>query len=185
MKKLLLILLFPVFVFGTDQTAHITKVVDGDTVYASLANTIEKIRIIGIDTPEIVASNRPVECFGAEASNYAKLLLPIESEIILSHTNERDRYERLLGYIELSDGSDFGLQMIRDGYAYAYRSFDHERKSDYIAAESIARLQKKGLWADNACRYSEQSIEQTTKAWQGYLSFMEQTIKIIQALFNF
>ncbi len=182
MKKILFLLLIPFYLNAAEQPAIITKVVDGDTVYLSFSGTEEKIRIVGIDTPEIVASNRPVGCFGQEASDQARKLLPLGSSVVLVHSNERDKYDRLLGYITLSDDTDFGLQMIQDGYAYAYRSFDHERKSKYIAAESRARLNKIGLWADDACRYSEQSIDQATEAWKSYYILANQIKKIIESI---
>ena len=152
-RQILILFLLPLLVFGSEPAAEevsILRIIDGDTVLIEMpGGAEERLRIIGIDTPEIVAHNRPVECFGSEASAYAQSLLGATST--LDHTDERDRYERRLGYLETPDGLDFGLVMITDGYAYAYRSFSHERLDEYIAAEAQARENQVGLWHPNAC----------------------------------
>lgn len=181
MKYVWIVYLFiiPFGLFATSYNATVIRVVDGDTVILDWDNNEERVRIVGIDTPEIVASNRPVECFGQEASNYAKQLLPEQSTVVFEYDNERDKYDRALGYITLSDNRDFGLTMISDGYAYAYRSYDHSRMTSYTTAESVARLNSHGLWAPNACRTSPQSVDQTVSAWEQYASFVNTIIKYI------
>jgi|GEM_PF-3590759 len=186
MKKLLLTCAaLPSFCFGIEEMVTITRVVDGDTVIIERDNgSQERLRIVGIDTPEIVANNRPVECYGSEASTYAKQLLPTNSTVTFVHENKKDKYDRSLGYLSLVNGEDFGEVMIRDGYAYAYRSFNHKRRSLYIRTESQARLQKNGLWDDDACRYSEQSIDQTVSTWRDIFNFFHKARQIIESILS-
>ena len=131
--------------------ATIVKVVDGDTIHVTINGVQETIRIIGIDSPETVDPRRPVECFGIEASDKAKTLLPIgktvELEQDLSQDN-RDRYKRLLRYVFI-DGVDYGKQMIAEGYAYEYTyEIPYKYQLDYKEAQRLAQENKRGLWGD-------------------------------------
>lgn len=129
------------------QSAQVERVVDGDTVKVVLGATNETIRIIGIDTPETVHPSKPVECFGLEASSRLKELLDGRPIRLQSNPAEdRDRYGRLLRYLEL-DGEDIGARMIRDGYAYSYKQYPHARLAEYNRLEQEARNAKRGLWA--------------------------------------
>ena len=133
----------------------VTKVVDGDTVKLNIDGNEETIRLIGIDTPETVHPSRPVECFGIEASNYAKEKLSdqyVELEKDPSQ-GEVDRYGRTLGYIILPNGDNFNEQIIKDGYAYEYTYRDsYKYQKEFMQAEEYARDNKLGLWADGACK---------------------------------
>ncbi len=102
-----------------DNLYSVIKVVDGDTVDVSMGGVTERIRLIGINTPETVDPRKPVECFGVEASNKAKALLTgkkvsLESD---STQGELDKYNRLLRYVFLEDGATFNILMIKEGYA--------------------------------------------------------------------
>ncbi|MFV0260376.1 MAG: thermonuclease family protein, partial [Acidimicrobiales bacterium] len=82
---------------STVDTGVIERVVDGDTVVLDLAGTSERVRLIGIDSPESVAENRPVQCYGPEASEALKALLPPGTTVSSTRDVEsRVRYERLL-----------------------------------------------------------------------------------------
>ncbi|MEK9157392.1 MAG: thermonuclease family protein [Patescibacteria group bacterium] len=142
----------------TDEPASgavaVVKVVDGDTITVSINGESETIRIIGINTPETVDPRKPVECFGQEASTKARELLDGQSvrlEIDASQ-GETDKYDRLLRYVFLSDGSDFGKLMISEGYAYEYTyQAPYQYQVAYKTAQGEAQSAKRGLWADNAC----------------------------------
>lgn len=135
-------------------TATIVKVVDGDTIQVNINGTRETVRIIGINTPETVDPRRPVECFGKEASDKAKTLLPVGKTIELEEDlsqDTRDRYNRLLRYVFI-DGNDYGKQMISEGFAYEYTyEIPYRYQQDYKAAQQQAQENKRGLWADKAC----------------------------------
>ncbi len=133
------------------EAASVVRVVDGDTVEVRLNGRIEKIRLIGLNTPESVDPRRPVECFGREASARAKALLPsslrVELEPDLSQGN-RDRYVRLLRYIWLPDGRNFAAVMIGEGYGFEYTyRLPYRYQERFRAAQRDAREHARGLWA--------------------------------------
>lgn len=137
------------------QTAKVTRVIDGDTIDVSFDGKTERIRIIGIDTPETVDPRKPVECFGQEASAVAKEQLTDETVQLESDPpqGERDKYNRLLRYVWMDDGTvDFGKLMIATGYAHEYTyNLPYKYQAEYKQAQKEAEQGKKGLWADDAC----------------------------------
>lgn len=139
----------------------VTKVVDGDTLTISKYGKSVALRLIGIDTPETVHPSKPVECFGAEASNKAKSLL--SGKYITLETDptqgELDKYDRMLAYIYLPDGTMFNKYMIEKGYAYEYTyGTPYKYQSQFKQAQKSAQENKRGLWADGVCE------EETTPA---------------------
>ena len=132
----------------------VKQVIDGDTFKVNIAGKVESLRMIGIDTPETVDPRKPVQCFGVEASNKAKLLLTgkkVSLEVDPSQ-GERDKYDRLLRYAYLEDGTFFNKVMISDGYAHEYTyGTPYKYQVEFKQAEADARNGKRGLWADNAC----------------------------------
>lgn len=133
---------------------NVVKVVDGDTIDVSLDGKTERIRLIGINTPETVDPRKPVECFGKEASDKAKALLSgkkvyLEADAI---SGERDKYNRLLRFVFLEDGTSFNLQMIKEGYAYEY-TYDvpYKYQAEFKEAQKEAETNKAGLWGDKVC----------------------------------
>ena len=176
MKYLLLgTLLLPSIAYGYETT--VTRIVDGDTVVAQVNNKQEKIRIIGINTPESVDPRRPVECFGKEASAQASKLL-LNKEVTLENYQERDRHGRMLGYIKLPDETDFGKEMIEAGYAYSFKSYSHPRLADYNRIEKVARKNSAGLWAPDACLDSDETKELITEE---RITLIKQILDIIKA----
>lgn len=141
---------------GQTESATVVKVVDGDTMDFSINGKTERIRVIGINTPETVDPRKSVECFGQEASRQAKLYLETGMKVELEADptqGERDKYQRLLRYVWTDDGTvDFGKVMISLGYAYEYTyNTPYKYQSIYKQAQKEAEEGKKGLWADNAC----------------------------------
>lgn len=136
------------------NTATVTKVIDGDTLDVSINGKKEKIRVIGINTPETVDPRKPVQCFGRQASDRAKNLLFGQSVNLANDPTQTDtdKYGRLLRYVYMSGGQDFGLEMIRQGYAYEY-TYDvpYKFQKEYKAAQKEAENSKIGLWSDSAC----------------------------------
>jgi micrococcal nuclease len=137
--------------------ATVVRVVDGDTVVASVDGRDETVRLIGIDTPETVDPRTPIECFGKEASTRAKELLRVGATIELEadpSQGERDSTpsRRLLRYAWTSDGRNFGLEMIREGYAHEYTfRMPYRYQAQFRAAEREAREQQRGVWAPDTC----------------------------------
>lgn len=134
---------------------RVISVTDGDTLHVEIDGVNETIRVLGIDTPETKYSSRGEECFGAEASVYAKTLLE-GSEVTLkqdSSQDSRDKYNRFLAYVGLADGRDFGQVMIADGYAYEYtfKRKVYEKQAVYREAQLRAQEEGLGLWEEGVC----------------------------------
>jgi micrococcal nuclease len=126
----------------------------GDTISVYINGTSQTIRLIGINTPETVDPRKPVQCYGKEASRKAKELL-IGKRVILEKDESQgdyDRYQRLLTYIYLEDGTFFNKYMIENGYAYEY-TYDtpYKYQQEFKAAQKSAQELKKGLWNPEIC----------------------------------
>ena len=130
--------------------AVVTQPIDGDTIEVRITDHIERVRLIGIDTPESVARDRPVECFGIEAKHRLAALLPSGTQIRLERDIEaRDRYGRLLAYVfRTADGTHINLLLVQEGFAEA-RAFapNTARQSELDQAESAAKAAGRGLWS--------------------------------------
>lgn len=132
-----------------DNTYYVTEVFDGDTIQVNMNGKQEKIRLIGVDTPETHDPRKPVQCFGKAASEFTsqKLLnqrVRLESD---PQSTNRDRYDRLLRYVYDSNGTLINQQLIADGYGFAYTGFPFSKSNDFTKAQETARSQNKGLWA--------------------------------------
>lgn len=136
------------------QEAKVNSVIDGDTIQVVIDSKKETLRLIGIDTPETVDPRKPVQCFGKEASAKAKSLLSGKSIRLESDPTqgERDKYQRLLRYVFLEDGTNFNKLMISEGYAHEYTyNTPYKYQAEFKQAQREAEANKVGLWADNAC----------------------------------
>jgi micrococcal nuclease len=134
---------------STDGRASVLRVVDGDTVEVQVGGRKETVRLIGIDTPETVDPRSPVECFGAEASDRSKALLPEGTEVrLVADVEPRDRYDRLLAYVYRDDGTFVNLALVEDGYASVLTYPPNVAHVDeFTAAAARAREEGRGLWA--------------------------------------
>lgn len=127
----------------------VSKVTDGDTI--ELSNG-QKVRFVGIDTPETVDPRRPVGCFGKQASLENKKLLEGKEVILEKDVSETDKYNRLLRYVylPLPDGSLLFVNdyLVRAGFAKVYTyPPDVKFNAQFLQAEREARSENRGLWA--------------------------------------
>lgn len=133
---------------------RVVKVIDGDTIDVEIEGKIERLRLIGIDTPETVDPRKKVQCYGIEASNKSKEIL-LNNFVVLESDEtqgDRDKYKRLLRYIFLPDGTNFNLFMISEGYAYEYTYQDpYKYQFDFKEAQRVASENQKGLWNPSTC----------------------------------
>ena len=128
---------------------RVTEFADGDTISVDMNGKTERIRFIGVDTPETHDPRKPVECFGQVASSYTKQLIgddPVRLEADSLSTN-RDRYDRLLRYVYTSDNKLVQAEIIKNGYGFAYLSFPFSKSEEFREYEREAREQNRGLWS--------------------------------------
>jgi micrococcal nuclease len=132
--------------------AVVVRHVDGDTVYVSIprppgsVRQYESVRFIGVDAPETVHPQKLVERLGKESSEFTRRYLLNRPVFLAYDWQLRDRYDRLLAYIYLSDGSCFNALLVREGYAHAYTRYPFEFLEQFRALELEARQKDKGLW---------------------------------------
>jgi micrococcal nuclease len=130
-------------------TAVVVHPIDGDTIDVTIDGQDEHVRLIGMDTPESVARDRPIECFGPEAKARMAELLPAGTAVRLERDVEaRDKYGRLLAYVfRASDELFINMVLVQEGYAEA-RPFEPNvtRQGELDRAEDEARAGQRGLW---------------------------------------
>lgn len=132
----------------------VVRVVDGDTVDVKIGDKVERLRLIGIDTPETVDPRKTVQCFGAEASNKAKTILTGKKVSLQADPTQdnRDKYGRLLRYVYLENGTNFNKMMITEGYAHEYTYYvPYQMQSEFKAAQKDAEQNRRGLWSPATC----------------------------------
>lgn len=131
---------------GGSAAAEVERVVDGDTIEVDLDGTEEDVRYIGIDTPETVKPDTPVQCFGPEASERNHELVEGRRVRLVFDRERRDVYGRLLAYVYVGDEFING-ELIAGGYA---RTLEIEPNT--ARAPQLERLQEqasaagRGLW---------------------------------------
>jgi micrococcal nuclease len=128
--------------------ATVVHVADGDTIVVDVAGRLEKVRILGADTPEIVDPRKPVQCYGAEASAHTKRRLAPGTRVSLeTDTEVRDKYGRLLAYVYIG-GVRYDDELLRLGLARMLiipPNGVHARAM--LQAELDARAAGRGLWS--------------------------------------
>ncbi len=132
----------------------VVYVYDGDTIQIQMDGRREKVRLQGIDTPEVGGPYVGVECFGREASQRAHSLLDGQQVRLAQDPNDdtRDRYGRLLAYVWTADGTFVNLAQVRDGFAHVYHGNRRWLYYDtFLAAQRSAEQAAVGLWSPATC----------------------------------
>ena len=136
-------------------TYQVLRVADGDTIHINYNGKDEKVRFIGLDTPEIKDPRKPIQCFGREASTkMTELAENKKVRLEFDKTqSERDKYGRLLAFVYGEDNKNLAYEMIRQGYGneYTYNSNPYKYQNEFKEAARKAREENKGLWAENTC----------------------------------
>lgn len=135
---------------GRGSPARVAAVVDGDTVDLEFDGRRERVRLLGVDTPETVKPDAPVECFGPEASARTKAILPAGTAVLVQRDEEaRDRYGRLLAYVwRRADGLFVNRSLLADGYARTLSIAPNDaHRAELSAAAATASSTGAGLWA--------------------------------------
>lgn len=130
----------------------VIHVYDGDTIAVSNTKKIEKIRFLGIDTPERKDKNGVAQCYSKNAKKYLTKKL-LDKKISLQRdelTKNRDVYGRLLRYVTF-EGKLVNENLVKEGYAYVYTRSPITKLNEFLAYEKTAREQKRGLWNPKTC----------------------------------
>ena len=136
-----------------DGLATVVRVVDGDTLVVRFANatTQQRVRLLGMDTPESVKPNTPVQCFAKEASKRTEELVPPGTALrLVGDVESHDAYGRLLAYVyRQSDDLFLNLTLVQEGFAQAYTFPPNvSHAEDFVRAAADARQAGRGLWAN-------------------------------------
>lgn len=146
----------PVDPGAPEQTYFVERVVDGDTL---LLESGERVRLLGVDTPETVKPNHPIERLGREASSFTERLVEGKRVRLGFDKERRDRYGRLLAYV-YADGLFLNEELLRAGLSEAQLQYPYSNamKRRFQRAEEEARRAERGLWGQTPL---------ITPAWKG------------------
>jgi micrococcal nuclease len=135
--------------------AQVVRVVDGDTVVVRLAAASQsagqavRVRLIGIDAPELTRGTEPAECLAEAASDRLSVLLGTGTVRLSTDStqDQYDQYDRLLAYVDTPNGLDVGEVLIEEGLATEY-TYDepYQRLEAYETAEIRAKATGRGVW---------------------------------------
>ena len=133
---------------GARVPARVLRIVDGDTIQVALKGTREKVRYIGIDTPEEVKPDTPVQCYARKAAARNAQLVRGRRVLLRFDRNPRDRYGRLLAYVYRAPDDLFvNAQLVREGAARADPFPDnHAHAALFARLADDARAGGRGLW---------------------------------------
>ena len=133
------------------KTFTVVNIVDGDTFDLDIPDgehETTRIRPLGIDTPETKHPKYPAMYYGSEATAFTEKLVLNKNVIVVIDTvsRSRDIYGRLLCFVTMDDGADFGTELIKNGFAYADLRFEHGRFDQYTKLQKRAVKDRVGLW---------------------------------------
>ena len=133
------------------RTFRVARVIDGDTLDVDVPDggrSLTRIRLWGVDTPEVETDERPADPFGPQASQYAKALVQDKWVRLQLETGRptRGKYGRLLAYVHLPDGRMLNRLLVAGGYGYADPRFDHSHKDEFAHLQQQAVTERRGLW---------------------------------------
>ncbi len=144
----------PVFApTGETTQATVVRVIDGDTIIVTIGDTDYRVRYIGIDAPESVSLDKPVEFMGREAADANRRLVSSANVILERDVSETDQYGQLLRNVWVDrDGTLVlaGLELVREGYARISTFTPDVRYRTLLAeAQQEARVAAIGMWGDH------------------------------------
>lgn len=132
--------------WGEDNGYKVLRVVDGDTIVIDYKGKEEKVRFIGVDTPETKHPEKGVEFYGKEAYQFTKSLLEGEKVSLKFDVQKRDKYGRLLAYVYKGDIFVNEL-LVKEGYARVLTVPPNVKYAEhFLSLERKARAEGKGLW---------------------------------------
>ena len=145
-RTFLFLILIVLFLYGfsnAQDVVRVKRVVDGDTL---LLFNGEKVRLIGVDTPETKHPQKPVERFGKEAHLFTKKMVERKEVRLEYDQTRRDRFGRILAYVYLMDGTFLNAEIIKQGYGFAYIKYPFKYMEEFGQYQREAMENKRGLW---------------------------------------
>jgi micrococcal nuclease len=130
----------------SETSYYCSYVIDGDTIIVIIDGKKEKVRLIGVDTPEKDGPYTKEKPFSREASVFTKKMTEGKNVRLEYDWQKRDKYGRLLAYVYLEDGTFLNVELIKQGYGTVFRKFRFKYRDDFIRYEQEARDNKSGLW---------------------------------------
>jgi len=135
-----------------ELVGKVINVIDGDTIEVKIENKVEKVRMIGVNTPELKDERKEVQCLAQKSKEYTKdNLLNKEVRIELDPTQgTHDKYGRILAYIFIDQNKSFNEILISEGYAYEFTyKIPYRYQDEFKKAQQVAQKNKVGLWEEN------------------------------------
>lgn len=128
----------------------VTRFVDGDTIAVNMNGTIEKVRFVGVDTPETHKPNTPIQCYGPAAAAFTKSQIGTQKIRLVSDelSTDRDRYGRLLRYVYLADGTNVNEKLIQTGHGFFYPYFPFSKSNQFASDQKTAMAAHLGVWGN-------------------------------------
>ena len=163
---------YPTEFFIGDTAYPVTRIIDGDTVEIRYDSKLTSVALIGVDTPETVHPQKPVEPYGKEATTFISNLLLGESVYLRFDSNRTDRYGRLLAYLyRAPDGLFVNLEIVRQGYGKVYTVFPFKHKALFQHYGGHAQQARRGLWsAGNSSSQPAQQIKEAPRTQTVYIT---------------
>jgi endonuclease YncB( thermonuclease family) len=150
-----------------DEESNLDKVLilsvyDGDTYTINYKGEQEKIRLLGVDTPE-VKNGKKLSCLGEEVKEYVENRIT-NKNVLMSRDDKlhRDGFGRLLRYVRIGT-QDLGKDLLLRGYAQVYDKGTFSKKREYIEYEDTAREKKLGIWGDQCAVNEEADTQKNTE----------------------
>lgn len=138
------------------DTSHVgyydvVSIADGDTITVDMEGKKEKIRFIGVDTPEIYhgGNTAPSQCYGEKAKAFTEASIDNKRVKLVADDkgSNRDKYGRLLRYVYNYQDMSLDETLVSEGYGFAVDGFNYSKKQEYLDLMNDASAAKKGLWA--------------------------------------
>lgn len=136
------------------KTFTVVRVVDGDTIDVDVPDKrrqATRVRLWGVDTPEMAERDRPADHFASEATEFVEALA-LNKSVTLHlepgrRTRDNDDYYRLLAFVILPDGRMLNRVLVETGHAYADPRYSHHLRDEFLRLQDRARQGRRGLWA--------------------------------------
>lgn len=161
------------------EKAQFSYAHDGDTIWVSIDGVDEKIRFVGINTPELAKDGKPAEFMAKEAKDFTEKSLENKEVYLEKDVSDRDKYDRLLRYIWLEkpvtnpslkdiETKTLNGLLVKEGYAYANYYKPDVKYHDFLKKlENTAKANNKGIWSDG--KADKDFVEKNEKIDESYL----------------